>query len=224
MKSKVLKILIVMNLVLLNAFMGFSILKSLVESVEEKEEVAKTEIIQDLSVNDQTLCPNECIEYVDQKIASITPTEEVKVIEREVVVTQVPQQVVTTVFAPKTRSASYVPIPGSGNTLETSWTDIEGTDLYLSKSDYPGIIEVYFEANMKLMNGNGKGFLRIYDVTNGRAVDGSEIETSSQTSEFVSSGQISLWEGYNQYRVQAKSLTADTTYFESGRIKIITEN
>ena len=225
MKSKTFSILVVLNLVLLNAFMGFSILKNIVESPQAEYDRDKSEILSDLPINNQISCSPNCLEYIDEKIASIIPSEEVKVIEREVIVTQTPQQiVVTNVSTPKIKSASYVPIPGSGNTLQTIWTDIEGTDFYLSKADYPGYTEAYFEANTKLLNGNGKGFLRIYDVTNGRAVDGSEIETDSQKSEFVGSGRISLWEGYNQYRVQAKSLTADTTYFESGRLKIITEN
>lgn len=205
--------------------MGFSILKSFVESYEKIENENGEDVSSKILINDNTSCSQSCIEYVNEKIASITPAQEVKVVEKEVIITQAPQQtVIATAPAPKTKSASYIPIPGSGNTLETSWTDIEGTDLYLSKADYPGFTEAYFEANMKLLNGNGKGYLRVYDVTNGRAVDGSEIETSSQTSVFVSSGKISLWEGYNHYVVQAKSLTADTTYFESGRLKIITEN
>ena len=94
----------------------------------------------------------------------------------------------------------------------------------MSKGDYPGLTEVYFEANMKLVNGNGKGYLRLFDATHSVAVDGSTIETQSQTSVAVGSGKINLWDGYNHYQVQAKSLTADTTVFESGRLKIITKN
>lgn len=124
----------------------------------------------------------------------------------------------------KIKDVSYLPIPGTGSTLNTYWTEVGGTDFYISKSDYQGLTGVYFEANMKLVNGNGKAYLRIYDVTNGRGVDGSEISTNSQTSVFVGSGAINLWEGNNHYIVQAKSLTSDTTVFESGRLKMITEN
>lgn len=212
-----------MNLVVLNAFMGFTVLRSYVESAEEEKENTEENIIRSLQINDDTSCSNNCISYIDQKIASITPVVQKEVVQRELVVTQAPAQQTIVTTEAKTKSVNYMPIPGAGNTLETSWTVIEGSDFYLSKVDYPGITEVYFEANMKLKNGNGKGYLRVYDVTNSRAVDGSEIETSSQTSEFVSSGMISLWEGYNHYIIQARSLTADTTYFESGRLKIISE-
>ena len=131
---------------------------------------------------------------------------------------------VRSVVAQKVKSTNYFPIPGSGNTSNTQWTDIVGTDFYMSTADYPGLVGVYFEANIKLLNGNGSAFVRLYDVTNSRGVDKSTLSTDSQTSVFVSDGPISLWSGYNQYRIQAKSLTADTTYFESGRLKIITEN
>ena len=123
----------------------------------------------------------------------------------------------------KSRRTYYVPIPGSGSTLVTDWTSLSGTDFYLSKNDFPGLLEVYFEANIKLMNGNGKAFFRIYDTTHFIGVGGSQIETTSQTSVFVSSGKVFLWEGYNHYIVQAKTLTADTAVYESGKLKIITE-
>jgi hypothetical protein len=124
----------------------------------------------------------------------------------------------------KVKSVSYVPIPGSGSTLNTAWTSIDGTDFYLDKTDFPGIKEIYFEANMKLFNGNGTANLRIFDVTHGVAVTGSEVTTSSQTSTYVSSSKLNVWNGWNHYVVQGKSLTSDTTVFESGKLKIITEN
>lgn len=221
MGSRVFTVFIILNLVIVDAFIGFSIFRMLGES-RANEESGFVSTSSELPIIDNSSCSPTCISYIDNKVADITPIQETTIVEKEVVVTTVPQQTVST--SKKTKTVSYIPIPGSGNTLETDWDDLEGTDIYLSKVDYPGLIEVYFEANMKLMNGNGVGYLRIYDVTNGRAVDGSTIETSSQTSVFVSSGQVSLWEGYNHYIIQARSLTADTTIFESGRLKMILEN
>jgi len=126
--------------------------------------------------------------------------------------------------AAKTKSTIYVPIPGSGIVLNTDWSDISGTDFYLSKSDFQGLSGVYFEANFRLQNGNGTASLRIYDKTHSIAPSGGELSVSSQTSTFVSSGPVYLWEGNNHYIVQAKSSTSDTTIFESGRLKITTEN
>jgi len=123
----------------------------------------------------------------------------------------------------KQTSVTYIPIPGSGQTLSNQWVDLTGTEFYLAKQDFPGLKEIYFEANLKLFNGNGKAYLRLFDVTNGIEVWGSQIETSSQADTMVSSSQITLRPGNNLIRVQAKSLTADTTIFTSGRLKLIIE-
>jgi hypothetical protein len=77
---------------------------------------------------------------------------------------------------------------------------------------------------MKLLNGNGLAYLRLFDITAGIEVWGSEISTNSQDFTSVSSGKMTVRNGTHLYRVQAKSLTADTTIFNSGRIKVILEN
>ena len=166
------------------------------------------------------VCPSSCIDLIDEVkldqkgediVASPTPT----------IALTVP---VSSSAKPKVKTTSYIPVPGSGSTLSNNWVDLEGTDFYLSTSDYPGLVGVYIEANIKLQNGNGEAYVRLYDVTNSRGVDNSTLLTTSLTSVFVSNGPISLWAGYNHYKIQAKSLTADTAHFESGRLKIITEN
>jgi hypothetical protein len=67
-------------------------------------------------------------------------------------------------------------------------------------------------------------YLRLFDVTAGVEVWGSEISTGSQNFTSVSSTKMTIKNGTHLYRVQAKSLTADTTIFNSGRIKFILEN
>lgn len=124
----------------------------------------------------------------------------------------------------KVRSIDYVTIPGSGSTNGNIWTDLAGTEFYFDPGDYPGLVEVYFEANMKLFNGNGMAYVRLYDATNGIGVQGSETLTNSQANVVVASGQVSFWKGRNLVKVQGKSLTADTVVYNSGRLKIVTEN
>lgn len=156
------------------------------------------------------VCPASCIEKIDEAVSAS-------------VITYTPAPVIST-SKPKSKSVSYLPIPGSGNTLNSDWTNIDGTDFYMKAGDYEGLLGVYFEANIKLQNGNGEAFVRLYDVTNSRGVDASSLSTKEQTSTFVSGGPISLWAGYNHYKIQIKTLTADTAYYESGRLKIITNN
>lgn len=222
--KKVLIAIVAFDLILLNIFVVYSFYQNIfIPGLSESSSVIKLESENSLDDTgiDTLACPTNCIKMfselkADQNYNEISPSP---------IPTAKPESIPPAATTkPKVQSTSYLPIPGSGNTLNNQWTDLEGTDFYLSTSDYPGLESVYFEANIKLQNGNGEAYVRIYDVTNLRGVDGSNLKTSSQTSVFVSNGPISLWSGYNHYKVQIKSLTADTAYFESGRIKIITEN
>jgi len=140
-------------------------------------------------------------------------------------VTPIPTKaIVLKTSVPKTKTVSYIPIPGSGSILKNQWTDIPGTEFSINTDDYPGLSDARFEANMKLLNGNGKAFLRLFDTTVGVEVWGSQIETGSQNFVFVTSGEIYIRPGNHLYKIQAKSLTADTTVLNSARIKIVSEN
>ena len=223
MIKKILTILLVLDLLILNILLGYVIYRTnLSLNSSEGNQFKVTDATKAVpTLADENLCPSGCIDLMDSEITKIstkdvgvTPTPTIKVQTKSVLAPSVE----------KVRSTSYLPIPGSGSTLSNDWVSLEGTDFYLSTSDYPGLLSVYFEANIKLKNGNGEAYVRLYDVTNSRGVDASTLKTSSQISVFVSGGPISLWSGYNHYKVQAKSLTADTSYFESGRLKIISEN
>ena len=165
-------------------------------------------------------CPSNCNEIintlVNEKIDKISPIVTIP--------TSTPTAATIKKIIPKKRSIQYIPIPGSGNTLENKWVDLAGTEFYISTDDYPNLIEAYFEANMRLINGNGLAYLRLFDITAGVEVWGSEISTNSQNFTSVSSGKLTIRNGTHLYRVQAKSLTADTTVFNSGKIKVILEN
>jgi len=213
MKVKLPKFLLVANLIILDVAVGFLVYQTIspsrqtTQNLEIGEEGAKTSV--------EEGCTEACRGYINQKLASqvsATPT-----------ITAAPKAPTPTARV-KIKSVGYVPVPGAGSTLLTNWTVLAGTDFYLSKADFPGLTEVYFEANVKLLNGNGIAYVRIFDVSHSIAVDGSELQTSNQTSTFLSSKKISLWEGFNHYQIQAKSLTADTTVYESGRLKMVSEN
>jgi len=119
---------------------------------------------------------------------------------------------------------AYVTIPGTGSSSKNDWEILPGTEFYFDKSDYPGLVEVYFEANMKLFNGNGMAYVRLYDSINGVAVQGSDVQTNSQVNAVVFSGKVNFWAGKNLIKVQAKNLTADTAVYNWGRLRVVTEN
>ncbi|MFZ2153587.1 MAG: hypothetical protein WAV41_06080 [Microgenomates group bacterium] len=154
-------------------------------------------------------CGPACQKYIDSKI--VVPT---------LIPTPKP------IYAPRTRvrAVSYVPIPGAGITTSNTWANLSGTDFYFDTADYLGLKEIYFEVNAHLFNGNGTAFIRLYDVTHSVWITGSEITTNNQSDTALVSSKVLFASGRNLIRVQAKSLTADTTVFTSGRLKIIVEN
>lgn len=159
------------------------------------------------TVINQTKNCNEC------------PTPEPKIVEETVIPT--PTTIVKNITQDKKeKKVSYIPVTGTGQTTENKWTDLSGTDFYLNTGDYNNITEAYFEASLRLFNGNGTAFVRLFDVTAGVEVWGSEVSVSSQNFVTGVSSKMTLKSGNHLYRVQARSLTADTTIFNSGRIKI----
>jgi hypothetical protein len=136
----------------------------------------------------------------------------------------IPSPTLTLITKKTTKNTLIVPIPGSGSTENNSWTDLSGTEFNLNTNDYPNISGAYMEVNMRLFNGNGMAFVRLFDVTAGIEVWGGEVKTNNQNFTAVTSDKLILRPGNHLYRIQVKSLTADTTVYNSGRIRIVTEN
>jgi len=129
----------------------------------------------------------------------------------------------TTVAVPVLRGeTTYIPLAGPITTTSIGWVDAAGTDVYIDlANEYGKAATVSWDAFLKVAHGNGQAFARLYDVTHGIAVSGSEISTvNNETSTQVSSGNLNLWAGKNLYRVQIKSLNSFEVTFGSGRIKI----
>ena len=119
-----------------------------------------------------------------------------------------------------TKHVTYLPINGQFSQLSYDWVDVPTASFYFDTADYPGLISVNFEANMKLFNGNGLAFARLYDTTHAAPIPGSQVQTGSQSDTMVTSAPLTFLDGHNLIKVQIKSLTADTTYFNSARLII----
>jgi len=120
------------------------------------------------------------------------------------------------------KSTDYITLNGPVATTSTQWIDIPGVEVYIDLAgDYGKASFASWEGTLKVAYGNGQAFARLFDVTNGRAVDGSEISTTGNSDyKLVTSGNISLWAGNNLYRLQLKSLNSFEVTFFTGRIKI----
>jgi len=157
------------------------------------------------------VCQQTIEEKVSQAISTISGKEtikETKVVEKTSGKTSQPQVV-------------YIPLGGGGSTVSTDWTDVGNAEVYFDLNDYPNLSEVRFEGFIKVLHGNGKAYARLYDVTHGIGVQGSNIETTGENFTMVGSDPLAFWRGKNLYRVQIKSLNGYEAFFDSGRIKIV---
>lgn len=106
----------------------------------------------------------------------------------------------------------------SGGTLVASdWTQIPGTDFSFDASLYGSSVEVSWQGWIE----GGKGSIRLYDNTNHRAVDNSEISVDSGVRSSFYSKPISIWRGQNQYFIQGKNPWGEMIVSQP-RLKIMT--
>lgn len=173
----------------------------------------------DASSSQSGECTLLCRRYLDTQlksaVASISGTTKVeKVVEKT---TTIPST------NPATTGTFYVPIGGSGNTTNRTWTDTTA-EVIVNWDNYQGDkITVSWEGYVKLKDGNGLASARLFDVTHQVAVPGSELETSYWDFKYIASGPLTVWSGNITYRVQIKSLTGYQTSYEGGKIKIVIE-
>jgi hypothetical protein len=158
-------------------------------------------------------CSKECSSYIDQKISEAISG----------LPTAAPQKTIVPAQPTPSSKVSYITIGGSSSTNSTSWQDIPGTDFYFDLSDYPTATGVRWEISLRSFLAGNLVYARLYDVTNSRAVDFSELSSDSGISELKRSVEIAIWRGNNLYRVQGKSSTGTPAYLDSPRLRIILE-
>jgi len=161
-------------------------------------------------------CTADCNDFIDQKISQAIATisgketvKETKVVEK------------TTTTSTSQPQVIYIPLGGGGSTTNKEWTDVGNAEVYFNIGDYSNVDRIYFEGFINVKHGNGKAFARLYDVTHGIGVQGSDIYTDSESFSLVESGSLSFWQGKNLYRIQIKSLNGYEASIDSGRIKVI---
>jgi len=155
-------------------------------------------------------CSEECSSYIDQKINETISGLPTPVSQKTIVPAQPTQS----------SKVAYVTIGGSSLTNSTSWVDIPGTDFYFDLSDYPTATGVRWEISLRSYLAGNKVYARLYDVTNKRAVDYSELWSDSGISELKRSPDLSIWRYNNLYRVQGKSSAGCDAYLDSPRLRI----
>ncbi len=117
---------------------------------------------------------------------------------------------------------SYIQISGSGSTQSANWTDVVGSDFSFDvNSDFESGANFAWEGFLKIADANGTAYARIYDVTHGIGVDGSQISVVNQGNfTRANSTNMNFWAGRNVYRVQIKSLNTFNVDYTGGKIRV----
>lgn len=110
----------------------------------------------------------------------------------------------------------FVQLSG-GNANSADWTKIVGSDFTFDASLYGKSVEVFWQGWIE----NGRGSVRIYDDTNHRVVDGSEMSVDSGVKSSFYSKAISIWRGQNQYYIEAKNPYGEIV-INSPRLRVVT--
>jgi hypothetical protein len=114
----------------------------------------------------------------------------------------------------------WIPLVSSANTTNTNWTDVSPSDFYFDQQDYPGAKQVKFVAYLRAVDATGPVYARVYDVTNKRGVDNSEISTSSNSYQRFETGALTIWQGNNLYRLQLKSGIGTQALLSEAKLKV----
>lgn len=124
--------------------------------------------------------------------------------------------------AGKARQTTFLPVSVVMSTNQNDWVDVVGSDFAVNLSvEYGTSAYVTWDANLMVESGSGEASARIFDVTNGVSVPGSEVSSESGQTSVATSAKMSFLSGQNKYRVQIKSKTSTLTTFSGGRVKFV---
>lgn len=109
----------------------------------------------------------------------------------------------------------------SGGTVTSgSWTGVPGSEFWLDLALYGNVSQVTWEGWLQNFDGSAVARARLYDITNHRVVDFSEVgQTGKQKASFYSPA-LAIWRGQNQYRVEVMSTTSNPVTISEARLKI----
>lgn len=115
----------------------------------------------------------------------------------------------------------YVPF-GSGTLASGDWVNVPGLQAYIDTANYGTIKKVTFEASLYIPTGIGKGYARLFNITDQHPVWNSEVSLESSTAQLLISSPITLDSGEKLYQVQIKTTINPGTNLTQSRVHIRT--
>lgn len=178
---------------------------SATNAIDRKNETAVT--------IDSDTCGVLCQSFIDQKISEYISTLSASR------ATTPSKQTTEVKSTPKT---SYVNFDGTYTTTSTDWTTIDASAVVIDlENDYGKSASVYFTASLKIGNGSGQAYVRLYDDTNKIAVSGSELTSLNNINySLIETQNLPFWKGRNTYKLQIKSLNSQEVFVTNSKLKI----
>lgn len=198
--------------------------------VQEPKEVPLTLPITDeptvnLSVPKSNSERDDRILSLEASVAALSKKVDVLLKQQSVTNPTFVSQSLTASAAPTSQSDTpksiYIPIGvgGSGTSI-SDFSSASGQEITIDTGNYQGYKQAVFEANLRIYQGNGTAYARLFNKTDGLAIIPSQVSTTSENFTTVTSAPFSLTAGSKTYTVQVKSSTGYSVDLQLTRIRI----
>ncbi len=109
---------------------------------------------------------------------------------------------------------------GKGQSSGIDWSDITGAETSINASQFGSIKSIYFEVTLSIPSTQGIAYARLYNASDAKPVEGSDVSTTNSGATFLISQPIAL-EGTKLYKVQTKSTENKDVIISQSRIRVV---
>lgn len=129
-------------------------------------------------------------------------------------------QTQSTTSTSTSKAPLYIPLGVTAGSSSTEWATQGSVEIVLDPADYSGYKNMQLEVLLRVFQGNGKAYARLFNHTDGSGITASEVTTTSESYTWVTSSGFTLAGGKKTYRLQLKSLTGYEASIQYARIKV----
>ena len=163
------------------------------------DRVEKTVEMEVVEVESKDECNMDCvIGIVEEKIEEVVSKYG---LSEKKTIKSVPSVVAKPTVKPT--SEKFVRLSG-GEAQGSGWIRLGETVFWLDAALHGELVTASWQGWLKSSGGGLDGWVRLYDASNGRVVDGSETRVTGSTKTSFYSNNIAIWRGQNQYYIEIK--------------------
>ena len=122
--------------------------------------------------------------------------------------------------APSKKSPVYIPLGAGGTADDRNYLSMNGYQVAINTTDYPGYTNMQLEVTMNLNEAVGTANARLYNKTDSSAVSSSNVSTTATSATLLSSGGFTIPTGSKTYVLQVQTTQGYTLNLQSARIKV----